>query len=63
MKLSNDSVIVYPPAPKNWVNVISPSCTATNCVPTGAGISIPECDEDAPDVGELRFPKYELIRV
>ena len=34
--------MVYPPAPKNCVKVISPSATAINCVPSGAGISIPE---------------------
>ena len=32
-------------------------------MPCGAGISTPECEEDAPDVGDLRFPKYELILV
>ena len=26
-------------------------------------MSIPECDDEAPDVGDLRFPKYELILV
>ncbi len=61
--LSKDKVIVYPPAPKNCLNVISPSATAMNLVPSGAGISIPECEEEAPLVGDTRFPKYELILV
>ena len=54
---------MYPPAPKNCLNVISPSATAINLVPWGAGISMPEWEEEAPDVGDLRFPKYELILV
>ena len=34
-----------------------------NWVPTGAGISIPEWELEAPDVGAFRFPKNELMRV
>ena len=49
--------MVYPPAPKNCVNVISPSATAINFVPSGAGISMPEWEEEAPDVGETLLPK------
>lgn len=62
-KLSKERVIVYPPAPKKFVNVILPSLTAINLLPTGAGISIPEWEEEAPEVGEGRLPKYELILV
>ena len=54
---------MYPPAPKNSLKVISPSATAINLVPWGAGISIPEWDDDAPEVGEVRLPKGELILV
>lgn len=61
--LSKERVIVYPPAPKNCLNVIWPSATAINLLPSGAGISIPECEEEAPDVGDTLFPKYELILV
>ena len=43
--------------------MISPSATAINLLPGGAGISIPEWEEEAPLVGETRFPKYELILV
>lgn len=63
MYLSNDRVIVKPPPPKNWQNVIFPSAIAINLVPSGAGISIPVCEEAAPAVGALRFPKGELIFV
>lgn len=59
--MSNDNVIVYPPAPKNFLNVIVPSCTAINFVPGGAGMSIPECELEAPDVGDVLFPNGELI--
>ena len=51
------------PAPKNWQKVISPSATAIKLLPGGAGISIPEWEEEAPLVGEVRFPKGELILV
>ena len=40
-----------------------PSNTATKFEPFGAGISIPLWNELALAVGELRFPKYELILV
>ena len=63
LKLLKERVIVYPPAPKKSLNVISPSATAIKLVPCGAGISIPEWEEDAPEVGEVRFPKKELIWV
>lgn len=39
------------------------SATAINLLPGGAGISIPECDDEAPEVGEILFPKGELILV
>ena len=61
LKLSNESVMVYPPAPKNCLNVIIPSWTAINFVPGGAGISIPEWELDAPEVGETLFPNGEVI--
>ena len=41
MKLLNDKVIVYPPAPKKLQKVIWPSEIAINLVPWGAGISQP----------------------
>jgi len=34
-----------------------------NFVPCGAGISIPECEEEAPPVGDILLPKGELILV
>lgn len=36
---------------------------ATRVEPAGAGISSPLWKEEAPAVGEFRFPKYELILV
>lgn len=32
-------------------------------MPWGAGISIPEWEEEAPEVGDFLLPKYELILV
>ena len=63
LKLLKERVIVYPPAPKKSLNVISPSATAIKLVPCGAGISMPEWEDEAPEVGEVRLPKKELICV
>lgn len=57
------NVIVYPPPPRKPVNVIFPSYDAIKTVPSGAGISIPLWYVEAPDVGAVRFPKYDEILV
>lgn len=58
---SSVRVTVYPPPPKNPVNVIVPFVTATYSHPCGAAISIPLWNVDAPEVGACLFPKYEFI--
>ena len=52
---------MYPPPPKKAAKVIVPSVQATNSKPSGAPISIPLWNVDAPLVGAVLFPKYELI--
>ena len=56
-------VIVYPPPPRNPVNVISPSQVAISAVPSGAGISVPLWNVDAPVVGATLFPNGDDIDV
>ena len=54
-------VKVYPPAPLKPVNVILPGKHEYIGVPSVAAISIPECEDDAPDVGEVLFPNGDVI--
>lgn len=56
-------VMVYPPPPRKPTNVICPSHDAIRVVPSGAGISIPLWYVEAPEVGAVRFPKYDEILV
>ena len=57
------NVIVKPPPPKKPTNEITPSVTAINSKPSGAPISIPLWNVDAPPVGAFLLPKYEFILV
>ena len=54
-------VNVYPPAPLKPVKVTLPGKHEYIGVPSVAAMSIPEWDEDAPDVGEVLFPKGEVM--
>lgn len=47
---------MYPPPPKNPVNVILPDTIAISVVPSGAGTSTPLWYVDAPVVGAVLFP-------
>ena len=48
--------MVYPPPPKNPVNVMVPFVTAINSFPSYAPMSIPLWYVDAPLVGATLFP-------
>ena len=52
------NVIVYPPPPRNPIKVIIPSHVAIKFVPSGAGMSIPLCNVDAPVVGAILFLNF-----
>lgn len=54
-------VMVKPPPPKKPTNEIVPSATAINSNPSGAPISTPLWNVDAPPVGAFLLPKYEFI--
>lgn len=54
-------VNVYPPAPLKPVKVTLPGKHEYIGVPSVAAMSIPEWDEDAPDVGEVLFPNGEVM--
>lgn len=54
---------VHPPLPLNVAVITVPDIAAYMLVSGAAGISIPLWYEDAKAVGDVLFPKYELILV